>query len=136
MKHPLSLRRRSRRWSLGCCTLAVLALAACATDPVAMELVVCDAGTGPECVDGSLSLTVSGLPEDMSASVTVTGESGFSMTVTSSSTLRLLAGEYTVEADPVYGVDTAYDPETAAQTVSVSGETAVTVKYVQRVEGG
>lgn len=137
MIHAVStLRRRSRRWSIGCSVFAILAMAACANDPVAVPLVVCDSGTGPECVNGSLSLTVSGLPEAMSASVTVTGTNGFTMTVTSSRTLSVLAGEYTVEASAVQSAEATYEPETATQTVAVAGDAAVTVKYVEAVAGG
>lgn len=131
------IRRRVATRSMVAPFLAALVAvtAACATDPVAVDLVVCEAGTGPDCVNGSLDLTVSGLPEGLSAAVTVQGADGFSMEVTSSTTLSLLSGDYTVEARTVQGVEGSYDPEAASQVVSVSGEAAVTVKYVQTGTG-
>ena len=115
---------------------ALLGAVACSSDPLALDLVVCQAGTGPECVDGTLSLTVTGLPETLNASVLVHGPDGFQMSVTSSRTVPVLAGEYTVEAQSVEGIDGNYDPETAVQTVTVSGEAAVDIKYVAAGTGG
>lgn len=110
---------------------ALLGVAACNADPIALDLVLCESGTGPECVDGTLSLTVTGLPESMNASVIVRGPDGFRMTVTSSQTFQVLSGDYTVEALPVEGIAGSYDPETAMQTVTVSGDAEVAIKYVQ-----
>lgn len=114
---------------------ALVSAVACAGEPLAFDVVVCEAGSGPECVDGVLSLNVTGLPEALNASVIVNGPDGFQLAVTSSRTFQVLSGEYTIEAEPVQSVEGSYDPETAVQTVTVSGNAAVEIKYVQASGG-
>lgn len=126
-------RRMLGRFAL---SATVLGAVACSTDPIALDLVLCESGTGPECVDGTLNLTVTGLPESMNASVIIRGPDGFRLTVTSSQTFQVLSGDYTVEALPVEGIAGSYDPETAVQTVSVSGDAEVEIKYVQAGTAG
>ncbi len=86
--------------------------------------------------NGALALTVSGLPFGVTADVTVSGPSGFSRTLTGSSTLAELSpGRYTVSANtvrvasgPNAGV---YAPSAASQAIDVGGgpPTSVSVAY-------
>jgi hypothetical protein len=75
---------------------------------------------------GALSVTVSGLPSGVNASVTVSGPAGFVQTLTASQTLSGLApGSYAVSAAAVTSGATTYNPTPTGQTASVtSGATA------------
>ena len=82
-----------------------------------------DSGVEPPST-GSLTVTVLGLPAGLSPSVTVTGPSGFSRTITASETLTALTpGSYTVSAATVNATDGRYAPTPATQTVAVAAST-------------
>ncbi len=88
--------------------------------------VTCSATTG------SLAVTINGLPAGANAAVTVTGPGNFSQPVAASGTLTdLVAGPYTVAAQPVSSGGTQYNGSPATKTVSVvAGATATaTVTY-------
>lgn len=75
--------------------------------------------TQGEVTPGSLQVSVSGLPSEADADVTVTGPEGFSETLTESTTLEnLLPGEYLVTAE-----DVTHDDDTYAAAVSGSPAT-------------
>ncbi|MHB1938508.1 MAG: hypothetical protein ACYCOR_18270 [Acidobacteriaceae bacterium] len=82
-------------------------------------------------VQGTLNLTITGLPAGTPASVTVTGPNGYSSQVTSSQTLQLAPGTYTVVGSPVNAGISNYYPATASQTETISSTTpaSVTVDY-------
>ncbi len=75
---------------------------------------------------GALEVAISGLPAGVNAPITVTGPSGFSRAVTSSTTLTDLApGNYTVAATSTTSGSTSFTPSSTSQSVSVSvGATA------------
>ncbi|WP_411281868.1 hypothetical protein [Gemmatimonas sp.] len=70
---------------------------------------------------GSIAVVVSGLPGGAAGSVSVTGPGGYSPSVTSTTTLTLLApGSYTVTAANVSAAGTTYVPSPTSQSVTVS----------------
>jgi hypothetical protein len=74
----------------------------------------------PSASTGSLSVTISGLPQGTDANVTVTGPGSFSRYPTSSQTFPNLApGSYTVTAEPVTAGDFTYTPDPSTQSVTV-----------------
>ena len=81
---------------------------------------------------GSLQLTISGLPSGVAAQVSVTGPGGFSQAVTASQTLSALTpGSYTVTGTLVTSGLVSYTPAPVSQSISVAaGSTgAATVSY-------
>ncbi|MEP6689844.1 MAG: hypothetical protein ABJD07_01740 [Gemmatimonadaceae bacterium] len=83
-------------------------------------------------VSGQLTVTVAGLPGSVNASVAVTGPNGYSQTLTATQTLtNVLAGTYTIVANPVVNGATSYAGAPASQTKAVTaGATATaTVTY-------
>jgi len=123
--------------------LTILAVAAgCGvSDPVAVEVVVCDGFVGPDCAVGSLSLVVSGLPTDIQADIAVSGPSGLTHSVRETMTLTdLLPGEYTITATAVATDDAIYGPgaptQTAFVTVSESAETLVSYSVITGGQSG
>ncbi len=87
--------------------------------------------TPPPPSTGSLTITVSELPSGASASITVSGPSGYSASVTSTQTLQVAPGSYTVAASSVSAGKSNYYPAIASQsaTVAVSTTASVTVDY-------
>jgi peptidase M66-like protein len=88
---------------------------------------------------GSLTLTVSGLPSGMAASVTVTGPNGYDSPVTATTTLSgLEPGVYTVAARSVSSQGTQFDPSRGTQNANVAGgaAAAATVGYTQAASVG
>jgi hypothetical protein len=83
---------------------------------------------------GSLVVTINGLPDGTSASVTVKGPGSFSRTLTSTTTLTQLgAGEYTVLAADVTDDGSTYSGAPDSESITVTaGATATTssVNYV------
>ncbi len=71
------------------------------------------------------------LPSNAAASVAVTGPNGYSTQLTSSQTLQLTPGTYTVNANSVGAGSSTYYPAVASQTstVSISTPASVTVNY-------
>jgi hypothetical protein len=81
---------------------------------------------------GGLAVTVSGLPGDVNADITVAGPEGFNQSVTSSQTLtNLPPGNYAVTAANVAVGNNVYVPSPASQTVTVTAGavTTATVGY-------
>jgi hypothetical protein len=97
---------------------------------IALEGSSCSGGDGSAPQTGALSVQVLGLPSNADASVTVTS-GGVSRLVTSSQTLSLTPGEYTVGAEPVLTGQFVMGPTAPTQMVTVaSGQSAmVTVSY-------
>jgi probable HAF family extracellular repeat protein len=71
------------------------------------------------------------LPSNASASVTVSGPNGYSTQLTSSQTLQLTPGTYTVTANSVGVGSSTYYPAVASQTatIAISTPASVTVNY-------
>jgi len=94
-------------------------------DPASAEVVYTVA-------NGSLAVTVAGLPSGTDAAVTVSGPGGYSRQVTASETLSGLApGQYTLTALPVSDGTDQYSPAPSSQTATVgaSGTASATVNY-------
>lgn len=69
---------------------------------------------------GSLAVVVAGLPGGATGSVSITGPGGYARTVTSTTTLGLLApGSYRLTAANVSAAGTTYLPSPASQSVTV-----------------
>lgn len=88
--------------------------------------------SGGSVTAGALSLSVTGLPTDTAANVSVAGPGGFSRVVSRSDTLANLAtGTYTVTADRVLNGTSLYSPTNLSQSVTVTAgaSSAVTVAY-------
>ncbi len=103
--------------------LSVASLAACSSD---------DGPTTPPVVaNGSLVVTVSGLPSGAGAAVTVTGPNAYSQTATASTTLSVAPGSYTVAAAQVTSNNVRYNATITGSpaTVTSNGSTTVTVAY-------
>ncbi len=83
---------------------------------------------------GGIALTVSGLPSDVPATISVTGPGGYASTATGTTLLLgLTAGTYTVAAQLVQNGSASWSPHPASQTVTVTPSTsaiATTVNYV------
>jgi hypothetical protein len=98
----------------------------------------CDGGSGGSLTApslGSLTVTIRNLPNGASAKVTVTGPNGYSSQLTSTQTLQVPPGSYSITADPVaLGIGTYY-PAVASQSaiVAVSMSASVTVDYLATV---
>lgn len=113
---------------------ALLALAVAVLAPLA----ACgrsDAPSSPltQSYEGSIAITVGGLPAGTDASVSVTGPFGFAQGVMGSATLRNLPpGTYTVAATAVNTPTVRYAPSRPSQIVvlgSVAGTEPVSVQY-------
>ncbi|MCU0636871.1 MAG: hypothetical protein MUE41_18530, partial [Gemmatimonadaceae bacterium] len=95
-----------------------------------------DNGTDPQPTpqNGTLAVTVSGLPAGTNAAVTVTGPNAFSQTLTSSQSLTVPTGSYTVAAAQVTAAGDPFGatiaPSTTA-TVTANQTTTVTVTYAR-----
>lgn len=87
--------------------------------------------------NGSLVVTISGLPNGVAAAVTVSGPSGFRQNLTASATLpALLGGHYTVSGASVQSGGTTYNPLPVSQTVNVIAGTAATASITYAAVGG
>jgi hypothetical protein len=81
---------------------------------------------------GTLSVSITGLPGGVNASVAVTGPSGFVRNLTSSQTLTgLVPGSYAIAASSVSSGGQTYGPTPASQskTVSIGTTTSASVAY-------
>lgn len=78
---------------------------------------------------GVLGVTITGLPADTEAAITITGPGGATRRLTSSSTLdNLESGSYTIAADVVGSALTTHRPTPATQTIDVAaGNTSAAV---------
>ncbi len=102
--------------------LAVFAFAACGDD---------DPVTPPTPANGSLAVNVSGLPAGTNASLTVTGPNSFSQSPTSTTTISVPPGSYTVAANSVTANSVQYNATVSGSpaTVASSATATVTVTY-------
>ena len=92
--------------------------------------------------NGSLKVTVTGLPTGVQGKVMVTGPGGYSQTVTGSTTLIVSPGTYSVTAVSTTGTNSivpfAYDATASSPTVTVTANTAasITASYTVRPGSG
>lgn len=92
--------------------------------------------------NGSLKVTVTGLPTGVQGKVMVTGPGGYSQTVTSSATLIVSPGTYSVTAAPTTGTNSivplAYDGTASSPTVNVAANAtaSTTASYTVRPGSG
>jgi|GEM_PF-713220 len=93
---------------------------------------------GKRCTpSGSLQITVSGLPAGVSAGITVSGPNGFSMAVTSTTTLNNLApGSYSVSASPVTSGLATYNGAVTGSPATVSSGTVAQSSVTYAVVSG
>jgi len=100
-------------------SVAMLAIGACSDD------------NDPVVANGSLAVTVSGLPTGTNANVTVTGPSAFSRALTSSQTLAVAPGSYAVAATAVTVGTTAFNATVGGSpaTVTSNATSNATVTY-------
>ena len=109
---------------------------------LASVLVVTLAACSSSIPQGSLKVTVTGLPSGVAADVVVAGAGGYSRTVTASNTLRVPAGTYSVTAAPASTSDaivpTVYDGSASSTSVAVTANTtsSTTVAYAVRPGSG
>lgn len=83
---------------------------------------------------GSLTVTVAGLPGDVTPAVTVTGPAGFTQSVAATRTLTGLApGVYTVTGANVADRSIGYTAPVASATVSANATASATAAYALRV---
>ena len=89
--------------------------------------------------NGSLTITVTGLPVGTASAITVAGPDGYNRSVTASETLSaLVSGEYTVTALPVSDGSTQYTPSPSSRrvTISANGAESAQVEYSTGAAGG
>jgi len=114
----ISLRLRAAATAL----VTAFGLAACSSD----------SPSGPTTpANGTLALTVSGLPTGANAAVTVTGPGSYSQTATGSTSLTVAPGTYTVAAAQVVSNNVRYNATVTGSpaTVTSSATSTVTVAY-------
>ncbi len=88
----------------------------------------------PTTATGSLAIAMTGLPGDVTPSVTVTGPAGYTQTVTAPRTLTDLAvGTYTITAARVADRSVGYAAPVATATVSGGGTASATAGYALRI---
>jgi len=91
---------------------------------------------------GSLAVTLTGLPGGMAGSVLVTGPNGYSQTITTTTTLSVTPGSYSVTVSAVRGNDSivppVYDGNAAPTTATVTAgsTTPMAVTYALRPGSG
>ena len=113
-------------------TLSVLALL------LMVALAACSSST-PK---GSLKVTLNGLPSSVVGKVIVTGPGGYAQTVTSTTTLSVAPGTYSVTVLPTTGgnpiVPVAYDGAASSTTLAVTSNASVStaVSYAVRIGSG
>jgi hypothetical protein len=111
---------RLRAIAMTSCSL--LALAACGSD---------DPVTPVTPANGTLAITVSGLPAGVNAAVTVTGPSSYTQSPTASATYSVAPGTYTVTAAQVISNNVRYNAAITGSpaTVTSSATATATVTY-------
>ncbi len=113
-------------------TLSVLALL------LMVALAACSSST-PK---GNLKVTLNGLPSSVVGKVIVTGPGGYAQTVTSTTTLSVAPGTYSVTVLPTTGgnpiVPVAYDGAASSTTLAVTSNASVStaVSYAVRIGSG
>lgn len=89
-------------------------LAACTA-----ALAACNDSSGPR--TGKLSLTITGLPTQAAAQVTLTGPNNYSKVITATDVVAgLKPGQYTIAATSIRDGQTRYSPLTDSQTVTIA----------------
>ena len=104
--------------------LALAGLAACSSDD--------PAPTGPTTpANGTLAITVTGLPTGTNAALTITGPNSYSQTASGSTSLTVAPGSYTVAAAQVTAGTARYNATVSGSpaTVASSATSTVTVTY-------
>lgn len=112
----------TRMRAIAMTSLSLLALAACGSDDPA----------GPVTpANGTLVVTVSGLPAGVNAAVTVAGPSSYAQSPTASATYSVAPGSYTVTAAQVTANNVRYNAAITGSpaTVTSSATATVTVTY-------
>lgn len=114
---------RARLRAAAMATLSVAVFAACSSDASPTT------PTAP--ANGSLTVTVSGLPAGVNAAITVTPSTGTAQTVSATTTLTVAPGSYTVAAAQVTSNNIRYNATVTGSpaTVTSGGTTTVTVAY-------
>jgi hypothetical protein len=109
--------------ALALASFATFALAACGGDD--------GPTTPPTPANGSLAVTVSGLPAGVNAALTITGPNSFSQTATATTTISVAPGAYTVAAAQVTSNNVRYNATITGSpaTVTSSQTATVTVAY-------
>lgn len=113
----------SRFRTFAAASFSLLALAACAGS---------DDPAGPVTpANGTLTVTVSGLPAGVNASVTVTGPSSYTQSPTTSATYSVAPGTYTVAAAQVIANNVRYNAAVTGSpaTVTSNATATATVTY-------
>jgi hypothetical protein len=118
----MTMTARLRAFALA--SFATLALAACGDD---------DGPTNPTVQNGSLAITVSGLPAGTAGAVTITGPNSFSQTATATTTLSVAPGTYTVAAAQVLNGTTRYNATITGSPATVTANTTSTVTVAYSV---
>ena len=115
----ISLRMRAAATAL----VTVFGLAACSSSD--------SPSAPPTPANGTLAITVSGLPAGANASVTVTGPNSYSQTATATTSLTVAPGTYTVAAAQVVANNVRYNATITGSpaTVASSATSTVTVAY-------
>lgn len=115
----------TRLRALATTSFSLLALAACSSDdPVAPPTPVTPA-------NGTLAITVSGLPTGVNAALTVSGPNNYSQTATATTALNVAPGAYTVAAAQVTQNTTRFNATITGSpaTVASNATATVTVTY-------
>lgn len=109
---------------------------------LALLLVVGLAACSSSTPKGSLKVTLNGLPSGVAGKVIVTGPGGYAQTVTSTTTLSVAPGAYSVTVLPTTGgnpiVPVAYDGAASSTAVTVTSNATASsaVNYAVRVGSG
>lgn len=115
-----------------------------AANPASQAVTVSGGSTATSTVvyspsSGGLTVDISGLPVGVSAAVEISGPGGYSRQLTAGTTLTgLLAGLYTITAQPVAGGTTQYEgnPATQEATVSPGATGSASVTYSESTSSG
>ena len=115
-------------------TISLRLRAAATALATTFALVACssDEPTGPTTpANGTLAITVSGLPSGANAAITVTGPNSYSQTATATTSLSVAPGAYTVAAAQVQSNNVRYNATITGSpaTVASNATSTVTVAY-------
>jgi len=115
-----------------------------AANPASQSVTVTGGSTAASTVaygpsSGSLAVDITGLPNGVSADVDVSGPGGYSRQLTAGTTLTgMLAGQYTLTAQPVADGSTQYvgTPATQNATVTTGATASAAVAYSEATSSG
>ncbi|MGQ0712142.1 MAG: PQQ-dependent sugar dehydrogenase [Gemmatimonadaceae bacterium] len=123
----VNVERADGRWGPTPATQTVVVPAGSGATPASVTYAV---------VTARLAVTITGLPNGVNASVTVTGPNGYTNTLTSSAALEFLApGAYTITAADIVSGDATYRAAPATQTVQLTASTTQVAANVVYAEG-